>query len=87
MVSLLQTLIAAIDNAEAVDATQAEGVTEVARRHLTEDDLVAVIRSESSELRRAADEYERRGSDEEARRLRSLAVVADRYGHRFADGP
>lgn len=82
-VSLIRTLIAAIENAEAVDPIEAGGETEMPRRRLSEADILNIILAESDELRRAADDYERRGNGEEARRLRSLSEVADRYAQTF----
>ena len=81
-VSLIRTLIAAIENAEAVDPTEADLRTEVSRRRLSDDEVLDIIRNEGADLRQAADDYERRGNPEEARRLRGLSEVANRY----ADG-
>lgn len=78
-VSLIRILIAAIDNAGAVALADAEGATEVQRRHLSEDEVLAVVRDEGGELRRAAEDVERRGDPREAGRLRSLADVTDSY--------
>lgn len=83
MISLIRTLIAAIDNAEAVDPGEAGGATEVPRRHLNDEDILNIIRNEGGELRHAADEYERRGNSDQARRLHSLAGAADRYAQSF----
>ena len=50
-VKVLRAALAAIANAEAVDAsTVARGVTEVARRELTDDDVRAVLVAEHDEL-------------------------------------
>ena len=78
-VTLLRTLIAAIENAEAVVPAEVGGRTEVPRRQLTDDDILRIVLNESDELRHAALEYDRRGVGEEAHRLRVLAEVADRY--------
>ncbi len=85
LVSLIRTLIAAIDNAEAVDVDDFEGLSEVARRHLSDADISKIVVNEGNELRHAADEYERRGNSEEARRLRALSEVADRYAQGFGE--
>ena len=53
------------------------------RRHLNDGDILSIIRNEGSELRHAAEEYERRGNSQEARRLRALSEVADRYARDF----
>jgi uncharacterized protein len=87
MVSLIRTLIAAIENAEAVDPSDAEGVTEVPRRHLSDVDILNIILDEGNELRHAADECERRGHGEAAQRLHSLAEVADHYARTFDKKP
>lgn len=79
MVSLLRTLIAAIDNAEAVDPDGSDGATEVPRRRLGASDVAGIIAAERDELRAAAEAFERRGNAEEGRRLRSLAERTDRY--------
>jgi len=84
MVSLIRTLISAIENAQAVDSSESNGASEVPRRHLSDDDILSIVRSEGEELRDAAGDYETRGNRREAERLRSLALVADRYAEAFA---
>jgi len=85
MVSLIRTLIAAVENAEAVDPADAVGVSETPRRQLSDDDIVSIIRNEVDDLRQAATNYDRRGHEREAERLHSLSVVADRYAKDFLD--
>ena len=84
LVSLIRTLIAAIDNAEAVDIsdTAAEG-SEVPRHSLSEGEMAQIVLAEGVDLRAAADDYEQHGSYSEAERLRTLALVADRYADRL----
>ena len=82
-VSLIRTLIAAIENAEAVDPTEFGGVTEVPRLHLSDDEIMRIILDEGDDLRRAASEYTRRGHVAESQRLLSLSKVADRYAATF----
>jgi uncharacterized protein YqeY len=79
LASLLRTLITAIENAEAVDTSQAGGATEVPRRDLSNDDIEAILRHEAADLRQAADHHAQLGNEEEAARLRSLSEVPDRY--------
>jgi hypothetical protein len=80
LVALIRTLIAAIDNAEAVDvSTVREAASEAPRRHLSEEEVLRIVLDEGDDLRSAADDYDQRGRPDEAQRLRSLAKVADRY--------
>lgn len=79
LVALIRTLIAAIENAEAVDPAESDGATEVPRRRLATADITRIILEERDDLREAADEYDQRGHREEAERLRALSDVADRY--------
>lgn len=81
-IALIRTLIAVIDNAEAVDvpSSLAAGVSgEVPRRRLPDNEIVRIVLREGAELRAAAEDYEKRGRSDEAARLRSLSQVADRY--------
>ncbi len=82
-VSLIRTLIAAIDNAEAVDPGEFGTATEVPRQLLSADDLMRIILDEGDDLRRAASEYTQRGHTAESERLLALAKVADRYAKTF----
>jgi uncharacterized protein YqeY len=87
LVALIQTLIAAIDNAEAVDvSTVMEGVSEAPRRHLSDDEVLEIVLDEGHELRSAAADYEAHGRPDEAQRLRSLAKVADKYAAEWSKG-
>jgi hypothetical protein len=90
-VAALRAGLAAIDNAEAVEAgrgtrvvaTHPElagtlvglGAGEVARRALTDDEMEALVRAEAGELRSAAEEYRRAGQAKEAERLLAQAAV------------
>ena len=79
-VSVLRSTLAAVANAEAVDLTTAErGATEVARKHLTEDDIRAIITMERDELRRAADEMSTLGQAAKADELARQAAILDGY--------
>ena len=87
LVTLLRILIAAIDNAEAVDVSDgSDGRSEVPRRRLSNEEIMGIVLAEGLDLRAAADDYERHGKSHEAERLRSLSVVADRYAHGISKG-
>ena len=83
-VSLIRTLIAAIDNAEAIELdashpTEVSGSAEAPRRTLTSAEIAAVIQSEADELRSAADLCQRFGQGDDAELLRLQARFVDRY--------
>lgn len=82
--STLRSTLAAIENAEAVDAGSVRagaveaspvgiGVAEAERRVLTEEDVVAIVRAEIAERERAAEVYEASGRADKAAELRSAA--------------
>lgn len=87
----LRSMIGAIDNAEAADdddGPAAEdgviaggvaglGAGEVARRVLSPADLVAVLRTEATERRTAADEYRAVGQVDAASALEAEAAVIE----------
>lgn len=86
-VTLIRTLIGAIDNAEAVDvqlSAPALGCGEVLRRRLSDDEILQVVHREAAELRAAAEQYEQLGQSDEANRLRSLALVVGRYAEEMS---
>jgi uncharacterized protein YqeY len=81
-VSVLRSTLAAIDNAEAVDAPPVAGLAieqspaglgaaEVARRHLTEADVTRIVQAEMTDRETAAVDYERAGRQDQADRLRA----------------
>jgi uncharacterized protein YqeY len=86
-VTALRSTLAAIDNAEAVDATAAGGssaiesspvgigVAEVERRALSDEDIAQIVRSEVAEREAAALDYDRAGRPERAEALRAEAQV------------
>lgn len=90
-VAALRATLAAIDNAEAVDAAQAPtvsignaeiansmvglGAGDVVRRVLTEKQIAGIVRTEIADRRTAAADYERAGLHDRAERLRSEAEV------------
>jgi hypothetical protein len=89
-VSTLRATLAAIENAEAVDAGSARagaietsavgiGVAEAARRELTEADVIAIVRAEIAEREHAAEVYEGSGHTEKAAELRSAAAALSEY--------
>lgn len=88
-VRLLRTLIAALDNAEAVDG---EGVQdhfnprtlgdprgEVARREIDAAELETILAEEAATRLAAAEDYDRHGRHEDAERLRCEVALIDRY--------
>ena len=77
---VLRSVMAALGNAEAVDPSPGpDGVTEVARRELTDDDVRSVIDFERAELDAAAADLDANGRTEEANALRQRRRVLDRY--------
>jgi len=87
--ALIRTLIAAVDNAEAVaqpdgakpadSADFASGAAEAARKVLSEDDLVAILRAEIDSRREAAAQMRGGGAVAEAERLEREAQAVARY--------
>ena len=77
----LRSAVSAIDNAEAVEGPSryhprlGVGAGDVARRDLTEEEIVAVLRAEIAERVAAGEEYLRLGRPGDARRLESEAAV------------
>jgi uncharacterized protein len=98
-VAALRSTLAAIDNAEAVDATQAPpagegeiagaalgvGAAEVERRTLTAAETEAIVRREVAERETAAQAYERAGQSPHADRLRAEAELLSAYLHGNAE--
>lgn len=88
-VRLLRTLIAALDNAEAVPvegmhdfsrpATSAQHAGEVARRELDHAEVEALLASEADARELAAAAYERHGRPEDAARLRNEVALILAY--------
>ena len=85
-VRLLRTLIAALDNAEAVPGENTyvprsfgDPGAEVARRELDEAAVSALLVSEVAARLAAAADYERHGETHEAARLRQEAKLIERY--------
>ena len=88
----LRSALAAIDNAEAVEAAPGSpmldgpipgavaglGAAEVPRRALTESEMLRVVEAEIAERESAARSYEDLGQHDDADRLRSEAVVLRR---------
>ncbi|MCT4355461.1 hypothetical protein M5362_20200 [Streptomyces sp. Je 1-79] len=95
-VSALRSTLAALDNAEAVPATEAQlrgtaleaspagvGATEAARRELSEHTVREVVRAEAAERLEAAEQLTAPAHADRAARLREEADVL----LRFLDGP
>ncbi len=91
-VAVLRSTLAAIDNAEAADASAGPkvqdgviaggvaglGAGEVARRALGAAEVLAVVERELSELRAAAASYEALGRADEAATLRAKLAALER---------
>ena len=91
-VAALRSALAAIDNAQAVEATPAPrsggvvagavtglGAGDVPRRRLSESDIAAIVRAEVADRRVAATDYERAGQVDAAARLTAEADVLAAY--------
>jgi uncharacterized protein YqeY len=79
-VSVLRSTLAAVANAEAVDPSMTERhATEVARKHLTEDDIRSIITTERDDLRTAAGEMSALGQSSKADELTQQAATLDAY--------
>ena len=83
-VSVLRTTLAALSNAEAVDASTSRPATgafaaDVERRDLSDDEILAILRRERDEFLASVEEYETGGQHDAAAGLRSKAAVLDRY--------
>ena len=82
--SMIRTLIGAIENAEAVEG---EGSSDPKlglnhdrpRKTLTDDDIVRILSSERSEAAAAAAGYKRMGLADEAEDLDQRVRIVDRY--------
>jgi len=96
-VAAIRSALAAIDNAQAVEAPPAPqargsiagaviglGAGEAPRRDLSEGAIVAIVRAEVAERRAAAAEYERAGRGDAAARL---VVEADVLAAHLAGAP
>jgi uncharacterized protein YqeY len=88
-IAVLRTALGAIDNAEAIDISQApqgEGerspggvaglwAAEAPRRNLSESDMASIVRAEIDERLEVAPDYERAGRYEAAARLHREAAL------------
>jgi len=86
-VSLIRTLIAAIDNAEAVDLPEGATSAEVPRKVLGEGDVAAVLRAEVASRQLAAAQIRERGGTAEADRLDNEANRLAAYLGHFNQAP
>jgi len=86
-VAALRSAVAAIDNAEAVDAPRPDpgqpaliglGAAEVERRRLTVAQMEDIVRAEAADRQVAASDYDRAGRPDQAERLRAEAGVLAR---------
>lgn len=77
---VLRGALAAIANAEAVDASTApRGATELARKELTDQDVRWVLEAERSELDAAAADLRANGRADEADHLEHRRQILDAY--------
>ncbi|MCM5554157.1 GatB/YqeY domain-containing protein [Pleomorphomonas sp. NRK KF1] len=87
--ALLRQLVAALDNAEAVPAREESaslvrhvfgtGTSEAERRHLTEDDIRALLKWEMDDRTKAAAEFARLGVESRAAALTAEVELIRRY--------
>src|SRR6185503_4429007 len=86
-VAVLRTLIAALDNAEAITVAPeryterafGDPATEVPRKLLSAAEVAAVLEAEQREKLTAAAELERAGRAADAVKLRDAAAIVSRY--------
>ena len=91
--SAIRSALGAIDNARPVDvqevrredssshlagSAEGRGAGDVLRRELTDGQITEIVRDEVEPRKRAAEEYEGLGRDEEAERLRAESMVLQR---------
>lgn len=93
-VAMIRTLIAAIDNAEALPIDEfeerirrREAVGEVGRRDLDNAALGELLAAEARSRLAAAEDYERHGRGEDGARLREEADLIARYRGGAGHGP
>jgi uncharacterized protein YqeY len=84
VVATLRSLMAAIDNAGAVEQGPPSGpivgrAADVTRKTLSDSDLRTIVRAEADERTEALATYERLGKTNDADRLRKELVVINRY--------
>lgn len=84
VVSTLRSLMAAIDNAEAVPITAAPAAVvglarDVPRKVLSDSDIQAILGREADECRKALDDYERMGQAEAAGAMRAALDLIEAY--------
>jgi uncharacterized protein YqeY len=79
-VSVLRSTLAAIANAESVDpATADRHATEVDRKHLTDEDIVAIVKAERDDLRVASTEMASLRQERKADELAQQAALLHSY--------
>ncbi len=79
---LLRVLVAAVDNAGAVEAGPKEGTVghaDVPRRHVPEAEILEILAAEAGELRGAITDYEAHGRPHAALPLRARLAAVERY--------
>jgi len=83
-ISMIRTLIAAIENAEAVAAEpSAEALIglnhDQPRRNLTDEEITAIVARERAEVADAVERYRKLGLDAELDELQDRLAIIDRY--------
>jgi uncharacterized protein YqeY len=86
-VGVLRTLLAALDNAEAVSVAPerytersfGDPATEVPRKQLSEEDVEEILSAEQRERLTVAETLERAGRAEDAAKLKNEAAIVARY--------
>lgn len=91
VVATLRTLLSALDNAGAVPETRDHAPVfgrsgDAPRRELTAGDARRVLSAEADEREAAAADYERRGLQESAQRLRTELEIIQRFMGAAAGG-
>jgi uncharacterized protein YqeY len=84
VVATLRSLMAAIDNAGAVEQEPPSGpivgrAADLARKTLSDSDLRNIVQAEADERTEALATYERLGKTNDADRLRKELIVINRY--------
>src|SRR3954453_7623606 len=83
-VSVLRTILSALDNATAVEVDTSyvplQGMTpDVPRKEVTETEQLAILRAEAASRRRGIEQYEHVGKQQEAARLRLELELSAAY--------
>lgn len=82
--SMIRTLMAAIDNAEAIEASTTSDPKigldhDQPRRDLTTDDVTRIVEGERDELAEAVDHYRQLGLTDQVEELETRLRIVNRY--------